>query len=86
MLFSTSGFQEGALKLAQARGIATITVIDGRRLYETKSLYPESTVPVWVKLPRFGGLSLTPLVDGNSCHTIDEEQVDAIREFLDTTS
>lgn len=33
MLFSTSGFQEGAIRLAGARGIATVTVLDGRWLY-----------------------------------------------------
>lgn len=82
MLFSTSGFQEGALKLAQARGIATITVIDGCWLYETRSLHSQPVVPPWVKLPRFAGQRLTPLENGYSCHTIDDEQVDAILDFL----
>ena len=86
MLFSTSGFQEGAIKLAQARGIATITVIDGRWLYETKSSHPVAVVPAWLKLPRFAGQSLIPLQNGYSCHTIDDEQVDAIRDFLHAAS
>ncbi|MCU1336349.1 MAG: hypothetical protein JWO19_1930 [Bryobacterales bacterium] len=87
MLFSTSGFQEGAIKLARARGIATITVVEGRWLYETRSLYSDSVVPPpWANLPRFAGQRLTPLENGYSCHTIDDEQVHAILDFLNTTS
>ena len=37
MLFSTSVFQSGALKYADARGIATVTVVAGKWLYETKA-------------------------------------------------
>ena len=85
MLFSTSGFQEGALKLAAARGIATITVVPGEWLYETKSLNQPAVPPPWANLPRFAGQFLTPLVDGYSCHTVDDEQSDVIRDFLNAS-
>jgi restriction system protein len=83
MLFSTAGFQRGAIALADARGIATVAVIDGRFLYETKSIGPPPSPPEWVRLPRFAGQRLTPSDGGVLCHLIDHEQVDAIREFLE---
>ncbi len=86
MLFSTSGFQRGAIQLAGARGIATVTVLDGRWLYETKSLGPPPPPPPWIKLPRFAGERLSPLERGWSCHRIDDQQVDAIRSFLENNS
>ena len=82
MLFSTSGFQEGAIRLARAHGIATITVLDGRWLYKTKSVGPPQPPPAWIKLPRFAAERLSPTEDGWSSHRIDDEQVDAISEFL----
>ena len=38
MIFTTSGFQSGALTYANKRGIATISVEDGHTNYHTKSL------------------------------------------------
>jgi restriction system protein len=37
MMFSTSGFQSGALEYASVKGIATITFMDGKWAYETRS-------------------------------------------------
>ncbi|MCX6007025.1 MAG: restriction endonuclease [Chloroflexi bacterium] len=38
ILFATSGFQKGAISYAKAHGIATVTVINGSWLYETRSI------------------------------------------------
>lgn len=83
MLFSTAGFQEGAIKLAAARGIATLTVIDGQWLYETRSTASVSVAPPWVRQSRFAGQRITPTGSGFCRHTINDDQVDAIREFLE---
>ena len=53
MLFSTAGFQRGALDFATERGIATITFIDGKLTYETKSHDPPSTPPGRIQIARF---------------------------------
>jgi restriction system protein len=57
MLFSTAGFQRGAIDYATQRGIATVTFIDGRLTYETRNAVgdrdPEP--PEWAKIPRFCG-------------------------------
>lgn len=83
MVVSTCGFQKGALDYAAGRGIATVTFIDGRWLYETKSLFNQSAEPPpWIRSPRFAG-QLLSVVDGRICaHLVDEQQVDAIRGWL----
>jgi restriction system protein len=86
MVFSTSGFQKGALAYAGDRGIATITVLDGRWLYETKSFSPTSEPPSWVKLPRFAGERLIPTANGWTCYRIDDEEVTTVREYLESVS
>lgn len=83
MLFSTSGFQKGAILLAGARGIATVTVLDGRWLYETRSAGPPPPPPPWIKLPRFAGEIMSPTEGGWSSARIDDEQVDGIVRYLE---
>jgi restriction system protein len=50
-VFSTSGFQSGALEFAQTHGIATVQLADGRSSYFTKAYGQEFEPPPW--LPRF---------------------------------
>jgi restriction system protein len=45
MIFSTSGFQKGALEYAAAHGIATITFIDGKSTYETRAMNSQPVEP-----------------------------------------
>jgi restriction system protein len=54
MLFTTSGFQSGAIKYAKAHGIALVSIIDGAATYQTRSAFPVAAKPpAWVNLPRF---------------------------------
>ena len=56
MIFSTSGFQSGAIKYAQEHGIALIKVFEGRLNYFTKGRNSDSaTLPDWVDLPPYEG-------------------------------
>jgi restriction system protein len=82
MLFSTSGFQSGAISYASARGIATITVVDGDWVYETKAAGPKSGPPPWVHHDRFAGIRLTPSESGIRCHTIQSDYLDALTEWF----
>ena len=54
MMFSTAGFQKGAIELAGSKGIATLTFIDGGACYETRSWIPTQTPPNWLDLPEYG--------------------------------
>ena len=85
MLFSTSGFQKGALKYTYAKGIATVTVIAGKWLYETRAAF-EGPVepPPWARLDEFAGIRVAATDDGISSHTIDSEYTDALVEWLAT--
>lgn len=86
MLFSTSGFQKGAIKYANARGIATVTVMAGKWLYETRAAF-EGPVepPPWARLDEFAGIRVAPTTgDDISSHTIDSECTGALTEWLAT--
>ncbi len=52
MLFSTSGFQKGAIRHVAARGIVTISIVSGRWLYETKGV----GLPACVPLAEYAGM------------------------------
>jgi len=58
MLFSTCGFQRGALLYASSKGIATVTFAQGGFLYETRSLDSHAPPP-WVRVPRYMGVMMT---------------------------
>ena len=83
MLFSSSGFQKGALKYADAKGIATVTVIAGKWLYETRAAF-EGPVepPPWARIDEFVGIRLASTDGGVSSHTIASSYVDALLEWL----
>ena len=54
MLFTTTGFQSGAIKYAKAHGIALVSIIEGAATYETRSAYPVAAQDLaWLNLPKF---------------------------------
>lgn len=55
ILFSTAGFQKGALEFAKAHGIACISVRDGKSNYHTRAYGQTVEPPFWVKYPKFIG-------------------------------
>ena len=56
MLFSTSGFQSGALQYAHAHKIATISIREGRSLFETRGVGPSPDAPPWAQIDRVVGI------------------------------
>lgn len=55
MLFTTSGFQSGAIKYAAAHGIALVSVADGAAAFQTRSAFPvKNQFSGLPNLPRFG--------------------------------
>ncbi|MBC8997830.1 restriction endonuclease [Pseudomonas sp. N40(2020)] len=54
MLFTTSGFQSGAIKYATAHGIALVSIVDGAATYHTRSaIAVDAKPPAWLNLPKF---------------------------------
>lgn len=83
IVFTTSGFQSGALEYAKTHGIATVVVEDGRGSYETKSADRLATPPPWRPNYKYLGWMLSIDENGNeSYHRIDDDYHDAIDEWL----
>ena len=84
ILFSTSGFQKGALEYAKARGIATVQVEDGRNIgYATKELGSAAERPPWVPHYKYIGWLITLTEEGNeSRHLVADDYHEAIRSWL----
>jgi restriction system protein len=83
ILFSTSGFQKGAIEYASAHGIATVAVVNGTLLYETKGGgFEPPTPPSWARLDRFAGVRMSSEDAAISCHTLDLNRIDALKEWL----
>ncbi len=87
IIFSTSGFQKGALEFAAARGIATVNIQDGGSVYVTKSLFPPPASPSpWPSIADYVGVKLAPTEKGILFHLIDDSHLDAIREWFSKVS
>jgi len=83
IIFSTAGFQSGAIQYASARGIATVTVQDGKTTYVTRAYGQNFEPPPWVKLSKYVGWFTTIVKSGNVAYSlIDDEEIDPLVEWL----
>lgn len=55
MLFSTAGFQKGAIEYATSHGIALVQEVHGISCYYTKSYGPPKSPPPWFHIPKYVG-------------------------------
>lgn len=56
IVFSTSGFQQGAIEFAAKHGVALVRLREGKFSYETRSLDRVAVeIPAWANLPRYEG-------------------------------
>jgi restriction system protein len=78
MVFSTSGFQSGALEYAVAHGIALVEVATGISNWHTRSAEPIPSPPPWLSLPKYIGW----LCSGNSRSLLSEGHNEYTRKFL----
>jgi restriction system protein len=82
MLFSTSGFNEGAVNYALQHGIALVQLASGETLYFTKS---GNRTPLPDSPPSYVGWLLSPhdgAVDGVSYSLVAPRHPDAMNKFL----
>ncbi len=83
MLFSTSGFQTGAIEFATSKHIATVAIVEGKWLYQTRDARPTSVEPPpWVPIEPFAGVCMRKTPTGLSCQTIETERPCAIDDVL----
>ena len=86
MVFSTSGFQSGAIKYATSKKIALVTLVDGSFLYQTRSADSSDTdapPPPWANLPDFAGIFMESTEGGViSCTVIHIQNTEALSEWI----
>lgn len=83
ILFSTSGFQSGALEYSRVHGLATVAVVKGTWLYMTRAEHSAPVEPPpWARFDRFAGIRVSKIQTGVSCHTIEICRPDAIVDWL----
>lgn len=63
MVFSTSGFQRGAVTYARKHRIALVQIVDGRSVHKAKAFNVKLRYPKW--LPAHVGQLVTETDDGN---------------------
>ena len=79
IIFSTSGFQEGAVTYASIHGIALVRVVEGRYTYFTKSFDPQHySPPPWANIPKHVG----EFRNGNSFSYLKIGHYEPLAEFL----
>jgi restriction system protein len=85
MLFSTNGFQRGAIEYARSHGIALVRIIEGALTYETRGLPAGARPPVspWANIPSFVG-QLVSLADDGRVHIslVEQGRTSPLSEFL----
>jgi restriction system protein len=84
MLFSTNGFQKGAIEYARSHGIALVRMSEGALTYETRTLGTEAApVPPWVNVPKYVGQLISLNDDGNwQVSLVETGRVNALSGFL----
>ena len=82
IVFSTAGFQSGAITYAAARGIATITFIDGKHTYVTRSTDGPRDPPPWANVPRFAGWRVTSKEGTVGASLVSDRYPEALKEWL----
>ena len=85
MVFSTSGFQSGAIKYATSKKIALLTVVEGSFLYQTRSANSTGTSlpPILADLPAYAGVFMKSGKDGGiSCEVIGMGQTGVLGKWI----
>ena len=84
MIFSTSGFQSGALEFATEHGIALITVQEGKTNYETRDYgQGKAEPPPWVHISDYIGWVTKLNEKGNKSRSvINDDRIDPLRDWL----
>ena len=71
-MFATSGFQSGAIQYASEKGIATITFMAGKFVYQTRGALPAAASRLPAGLPEYVGVMVAFQNTVFSRKTLDE--------------
>ncbi|MBS1719049.1 MAG: restriction endonuclease [Armatimonadetes bacterium] len=84
ILFSTSGFQSGAVKIAKAREIALVIVAESTFLYETKSMSAPKVTHEQLGLPPRAGIRVWSDKEAVRSSAFFAEQCQGLADWLET--
>jgi restriction system protein len=82
IIFSTSGFQRGAIKYASDNRIALITFIDGRLTYQTRSAESPSAMSYPTDLTKYAGQMVSSVGNITTVSSIDDEHLSPLTDWL----
>ncbi len=82
-IFSTSGFQRGAIEAATEAGIATLTFEDGNARYETRSMGSPHEPSDWRPFPRYAAYLMSTTGKSTiSRSLVSSEYIGSLTEWL----
>ena len=82
IVFSTSGFQKGAIEFASQNAVALVVFVDGMAVFHTRSDdlgHPRHRSP-WA--PDFAGQMVTAITNGINVNTIDDGNIEPLRNWV----
>jgi len=83
MIFSTIGFQKGAIQYASQHGIALVRIANGSTSYVTRSLDNSNIPPSWANIPNYIGWLIEEKENGSVCmSTVSNDRIDSLIKFL----
>jgi len=84
IIFSTAGFQKGALEYAKVHGIALVKVAEGRTCYETRAVETPADPPPSLNIPPYVGWRIRPF-EGSSIQVtlLSPDDPKYLDEFLE---
>lgn len=82
IIFSTSGFQSGAVEFASSVGIALVVFVNGEMTYETRSRepLPERSYPS--DLPKFAGQLIRTSEGRTTISYLAEDRIVPLSDWL----
>ena len=82
-IFSTSGFQRGALDVAVEEGIATLTFEAGNARYETRFVTLHPDPPDWIAFPPYAACLISTSGDSTiSMSRVSSEDIGTLAEWM----
>ena len=86
IVFSTSGFQRGAIEFATSAGIALVIFVDGKLTYVTRSREPLCEAGYPPDLPDFAGQMICSEGNRTSISTITDDRINPLAEWFSSES
>lgn len=79
IIFSTSGFQSGALSYSKEKGIACVTFLNEDYNYETRDISGGHKPPSWIKFPKYAAIFIEKNDNSIQCKHIDNSSIEAMK-------